>query len=51
MGLITAEAADGGSPLRVAEAVKDEVAAACAGGFGRMDMATLAHWLRAEGVS
>lgn len=51
MGLITAEAAGGGSPLRVAEAVKDEVAAACAGGFGRMDMATLAHWLRAEGVS
>ena len=51
MGLIAGEAAGLSSPLATADAVRSEVAAACAAGFGASDMASLARWLRQEGLN
>jgi metal-dependent amidase/aminoacylase/carboxypeptidase family protein len=48
MGLITGQAEAAGTSLATAGAVRDEVAAACAAGFGASDMASLARWLRRE---
>jgi 3-hydroxyisobutyrate dehydrogenase-like beta-hydroxyacid dehydrogenase len=46
--LITAFAAEQGVPSLVAEATRDEVAKACAAGFGERDMAALARYLESS---
>jgi len=48
MRLITGEADALGASLMTSDAVRDQVAAACAAGFGASDMSALGRFLRDE---